>query len=141
LLINLLALFNLLLIRYFETPVRKEQKFLGEILKKSTMKNGSYTGDLQLIHQVLPLNQYLRENGQKMMLSSFLLLFFSLLHLPFSNQDVAELAWSPNNEFLASCSLDNSIIIWNGSTFGLHSYLFWMPANHSEIKVKIFKIR
>ena len=29
--------------------------------------------------------------------------------------DVIDLAWNRNDKFLASCSLDNSIIIWNSS--------------------------
>jgi len=28
--------------------------------------------------------------------------------------DVLDLAWSPNDLFLASCSIDNTIIVWNG---------------------------
>ena len=31
--------------------------------------------------------------------------------------DVVDLAWSPGNQYLASCSLDNYVIIWDGSTF------------------------
>ncbi|KAI9599602.1 WD40-repeat-containing domain protein [Syncephalis fuscata] len=31
--------------------------------------------------------------------------------------DVADLAWSPDNQYLASCGLDSKVIIWNGQTF------------------------
>ncbi|KAI8838088.1 WD40-repeat-containing domain protein [Chytridium lagenaria] len=31
--------------------------------------------------------------------------------------DVADLAWSPENEYLASCALDSQIIIWDCKTF------------------------
>ncbi|KAJ3264390.1 HIR complex subunit [Chytriomyces hyalinus] len=32
--------------------------------------------------------------------------------------DVADLAWSPSNEYLASCGLDSLVFIWDGKTFG-----------------------
>ncbi|KNE68486.1 hypothetical protein AMAG_19730 [Allomyces macrogynus ATCC 38327] len=38
--------------------------------------------------------------------------------LPNMESDVIDLAWSHDNRFLASCSLDNTIAIWNGLTFG-----------------------
>ncbi|KAI8053058.1 WD40-repeat-containing domain protein [Syncephalis plumigaleata] len=31
--------------------------------------------------------------------------------------DVADLAWSPDNKYLASCGLDSKVIIWHGNTF------------------------
>lgn len=31
--------------------------------------------------------------------------------------DVLDLAWSPNDLFLASCSIDNTIIVWDGRVF------------------------
>lgn len=31
--------------------------------------------------------------------------------------DVLDLAWSPNDSWLASCSIDNSIIVWNADNF------------------------
>ncbi|RKP23997.1 WD40-repeat-containing domain protein, partial [Syncephalis pseudoplumigaleata] len=31
--------------------------------------------------------------------------------------DVADLAWSPDNRYLASCGLDSKVIIWHGQTF------------------------
>lgn len=31
--------------------------------------------------------------------------------------DVLDLAWSPLDKWLASCSVDNSIIIWNAEKF------------------------
>ncbi|KAJ2378019.1 HIR complex subunit, partial [Coemansia sp. RSA 2607] len=31
--------------------------------------------------------------------------------------DVCDLAWSPDNRFLATCGLDNAIFIWDGRTF------------------------
>ncbi|KAJ3130441.1 HIR complex subunit [Nowakowskiella sp. JEL0407] len=31
--------------------------------------------------------------------------------------DVADLAWSPDNSYLASCGFDGKVCIWNGSTF------------------------
>ncbi|KAJ3351406.1 HIR complex subunit [Allomyces javanicus] len=37
--------------------------------------------------------------------------------LPNMESDVIDLAWSHDNRFLASCSLDNTIAIWNGLTF------------------------
>ncbi|KAI8610156.1 WD40-repeat-containing domain protein [Chytriomyces sp. MP71] len=33
------------------------------------------------------------------------------------DSDVADLAWSPNNEYLASCGLDSRVYIWDGNTF------------------------
>ncbi|ORY52086.1 WD40 repeat-like protein [Rhizoclosmatium globosum] len=33
------------------------------------------------------------------------------------DSDVADLAWSPNNEYLASCGLDSHVFIWDGKTF------------------------
>jgi len=32
--------------------------------------------------------------------------------------DVVDLAWSQDNQYLASCGLDSKIFIWDGSTFG-----------------------
>lgn len=38
--------------------------------------------------------------------------------------DVLDLAWSPDDSFLASGSVDNTITIWNGQRFpGLYSLL------------------
>ena len=34
------------------------------------------------------------------------------------DSDVADLAWSPNGQYLASCGLDSKIFIWNAQTFG-----------------------
>jgi len=31
--------------------------------------------------------------------------------------DVLDLAWSPGNQWLASCSIDNTVVIWNVETF------------------------
>jgi protein HIRA/HIR1 len=31
---------------------------------------------------------------------------------------VTDLAWSPDNVYLASCGLDSKVIIWDGKTFG-----------------------
>ncbi|KAJ2866458.1 HIR complex subunit [Coemansia aciculifera] len=31
--------------------------------------------------------------------------------------DVCDLAWSPNNRYLATCGLDNSVLVWDGATF------------------------
>jgi protein HIRA/HIR1 len=31
--------------------------------------------------------------------------------------DILDLAWSPNDMMLASCSIDNSVMIWNGQKF------------------------
>ncbi|KAJ2077449.1 HIR complex subunit, partial [Coemansia sp. S100] len=31
--------------------------------------------------------------------------------------DVCDLAWSPDNRYLATCGLDNSVLIWDGATF------------------------
>jgi protein HIRA/HIR1 len=31
--------------------------------------------------------------------------------------DVSDLAWSPDNSYLASCAFDGKIIIWDGATF------------------------
>ncbi|KAJ3234019.1 HIR complex subunit [Chytriomyces hyalinus] len=33
------------------------------------------------------------------------------------DSDVADLAWSPSNEYLASCGLDSLVFIWDGKTF------------------------
>lgn len=33
------------------------------------------------------------------------------------NGDVLDLAWSPNDDYLATCSVDNTIIIWNAHKF------------------------
>jgi WD40 repeat protein len=32
-------------------------------------------------------------------------------------KDVLDLAWSPKDQYLASCSIDNTIIIWNAFKF------------------------
>ena len=32
--------------------------------------------------------------------------------------DVQDLAWSKDNQYLASCGVDGFVIIWSGSTFG-----------------------
>ncbi|KAI9168561.1 HIR complex subunit [Blastocladiella emersonii ATCC 22665] len=37
--------------------------------------------------------------------------------LPSMESDVIDLAWSHDNRFLASCSLDNTVMIWDGVTF------------------------
>lgn len=38
--------------------------------------------------------------------------------------DILDLAWSPSDSFLASCSVDNSIIIWNAKKFpAIHKVL------------------
>ncbi|KAL7751856.1 HIR complex subunit [Sorochytrium milnesiophthora] len=37
--------------------------------------------------------------------------------LPSMASDVIDLAWSPDNRLLASCSLDNAVAIWSGTTF------------------------
>jgi WD40 repeat protein len=55
------------------------------------------------------------------------------------NGDVLDLAWSTNDEFLATCSIDNTIIIWNALKFpeivqrinahaGLVKGVTWDPA-------------
>ncbi|KAJ2025815.1 HIR complex subunit [Coemansia sp. IMI 209128] len=31
--------------------------------------------------------------------------------------DVCDLAWSPDNRFLATCGLDNTVLVWDGATF------------------------
>ncbi|KAJ3030501.1 UNVERIFIED_CONTAM: HIR complex subunit [Siphonaria sp. JEL0065] len=33
------------------------------------------------------------------------------------DSDVADVAWSPNNDYLASCGLDSLVFIWDGKTF------------------------
>ncbi|KAI9323328.1 WD40-repeat-containing domain protein [Dichotomocladium elegans] len=33
------------------------------------------------------------------------------------DSDVQDLAWSKDNQYLASCSVDGSVIVWNGTTF------------------------
>jgi protein HIRA/HIR1 len=38
--------------------------------------------------------------------------------LPSMNSDVIDMAWSHDNSYLASCSLDNTIVIWDATTFG-----------------------
>ena len=35
----------------------------------------------------------------------------------FAITDILGLAWSPSDKFLASCSIDNTIIIWNSNKF------------------------
>lgn len=35
-----------------------------------------------------------------------------------TNIDVADLAWSPEQAYLASCGFDSKIFIWDGATFG-----------------------
>ena len=32
--------------------------------------------------------------------------------------DVVDVAWSPDNSFLATCGLDRTIMIWETETFG-----------------------
>jgi WD40 repeat protein len=32
--------------------------------------------------------------------------------------DIVDLSWSPTNNYLATASLDNSIFIYSGTTFG-----------------------
>lgn len=34
-----------------------------------------------------------------------------------TSTDVLDLAWSPNDSWLASCSIDNTIIVWNADNF------------------------
>ena len=31
--------------------------------------------------------------------------------------DVLDLAWSPNDQWLASCSIDNTVVVWNALKF------------------------
>ncbi|XP_017116305.1 protein HIRA homolog [Drosophila elegans] len=55
--------------------------------------------------------------------------------------DVLDLAWSPNDIYLASCSIDNTVIIWNAQAFphsvatlkghtGLVKGVSWDPVGH-----------
>lgn len=34
------------------------------------------------------------------------------------DSDVQDLAWSKDNQYLASCGVDGFVIVWDGSTFG-----------------------
>lgn len=34
------------------------------------------------------------------------------------DSDVQDLAWSKDNQYLASCGVDGFVIVWSGSTFG-----------------------
>lgn len=37
--------------------------------------------------------------------------------------DVLDLSWSPQDKYLATCSVDNTILIWNAQKFpGLHVF-------------------
>lgn len=35
--------------------------------------------------------------------------------------DVQDLAWSSDNQYLASCAVDGHVIVWDGLTFGTRS--------------------
>lgn len=42
----------------------------------------------------------------------------------FLEKDVQDLAWSSDNQYLASCAVDGHVIVWDGMTFGMLHYLF-----------------
>lgn len=42
----------------------------------------------------------------------------------FFKTDVMDVAWSPHDAWLASCSVDNTVVIWNAVKFpGENSYI------------------
>ena len=38
--------------------------------------------------------------------------------------DVQDLAWSKDNQFLASCGVDGAVVVWNGSDFCNLAFFF-----------------
>lgn len=41
------------------------------------------------------------------------------------DSDVQDLAWSKDNQYLASCGVDGFVIVWSGSTFGKFAQFFF----------------
>lgn len=39
------------------------------------------------------------------------------MEISFSQTDVMDVAWSPHDAWLASCSVDNTVVIWNAVKF------------------------
>jgi WD40 repeat protein len=56
-------------------------------------------------------------NKRLQRLSNEFLQISSIAHAFVFVPDVLDLAWSPQDAYLASCSVDNSIIVWNAQKF------------------------
>ena len=54
--------------------------------------------------------------------------------------DILDLSWSPNDQWLASCSVDNSVVIWNAQKFpGLCVSLFYCTRVSITLRFHVMK--
>jgi WD40 repeat protein len=54
--------------------------------------------------------------------------------------DVVHLAWSPNGQYLASCGLDTSVIIWGSGRFGMQEFTFrWRSSDNLISSIEVLQ--
>lgn len=68
------------------------------------------------VYFILPVQQSISNNYEVYSILSNQSIHFCW-HKLFTSGDVLDLAWSPLDKWLASCSVDNTIIIWNAEKF------------------------
>ena len=56
--------------------------------------------------------------------------------------DVLDLSWSNNDEYLASCSIDNNVLVWNTKSISIMMTPVRVLTGHSNwVKVCMFLLR